>query len=1140
MLTILSSVTRPTGLHVDDARRRIWIVLSDGTLGSVDLDGGSLTVAQVVPIRAVDITANASTLVMAARNGGLWTVDADHPGSAAGRVDSIKGSPLQVAAGRGVKPVLLTVARTTKRTTLTTTDLKKGTHQDLPIRGASGVLVSGRDVYLALNDAATGTGTIALLRSGRLRTVTPDLPPIGRIGLAKGALLACHPSIGALSAVLPSTGTVTTGSLADLPGTLLEAQGLDDGRIAVLTTEVLAIADSVTDFEQRPFIVPPADPLFVGSWTRLRFSLVGTGLDASTVHLEVPDGPQAGLVSYARVDGAGDPEPLLVAGGAVGRYRIALVEDATGAVLADAAFEVTDHWHDADTGPSRMVAGATAMEGSSGWGGGPNTPQNLGDLTHTGTWNTIVLMVDTSTARWPTSPAATVTADQTAVLGHVVNGIAFNAQTRSVRQYYEENSGYVAPSGGNPGRGLTIAARNARVYGPVNLPNPWTTYFQQKKDATGNVIDARWSSAGTTAQTIISQALSSGALTRADLTAIDALIIVPRSPDASSAAGNRFVWPHASVGKRRLLLGTNVMTEQGDLAYAYAPLDFAAHDGRQMHTTLSHELGHNLGLLDVYDIEEYSDDVTARITSDWEMMAGSRDRLPHFSLSNKMRMGWVPANQLRLYNFQGSGGVNDPITLHPTERADPPAGRFRGIEIRLGDGLNYYVEYRAEQGSQVSDDLPTDRRVIVTDVTSEDFAAPLARPRIMFVPNDIDGDGPIIGSGSDFEDKDPGTQMDLAVSVISTSVDQAAVRVTYGSQGKPEPGIRPWNGGPTWQSPDIEVRNDRATAEPAKWFNVPWLGHDNTIVAKVRNAGDLTATGVVVDFFATEFTTGDGPWVSLGNATRDVGPGATVEFSRPWNPSAADGRHYCVIVRIRLYQAPGNPAIVDQNIYNNEARSNYTSFISASASPSTRVGTSVLLANPFARSTLVFAEVKQTHPQHRVFVEHDWLRVDGRAARPVGVFDEALWGTAEWDFVGEGGQRGPGYLWEVPNRVSIDGWAIRPYQTDCGASVLTGGAGLQVHAGRATEIKLDKHRITYTTGDVRFADNGDPVTSGVVLIEVSDGERSFTVPTDVRADGRFGRDYDNPFGDHTKWLQAHYLGSFSAAAAESGEVEPER
>jgi M6 family metalloprotease-like protein len=1140
MLSVLSSLRRPAGMQVDEKRGCVWIVLAGGALGNVSLGGGPFTVVQATRIRAADITGNGSTLVLAAGNGGLWAVDADDPGSAARRVGSVKATPLQVAASRRQRPVVLTVARTARDTRLTSTDLESGKQEELPVRGSSGVLVLGRDAYVGLDDRATGAGRVARLRAGRARPVSPDLPAVARIGSARDSLLACHPAIGAVSAIDPATGTVTTGSVADLPGTLIAAQGLADGRILVLTSEVLAVADSVTDFAQRPFIVPPSGPLFVGSWTPVRFSLAGTGLGPDDVRLEVPDGPDAGLVSSARADQTSDPEPLLVAGGAVGRYPLVLVEAASGNVVADTAFEVTDHWYDEDTGPSRMITGATAMEGGGGWGGGPNTPQNLGDLTHTGTWNTLVLLVDTSTARWPTTPAATVTANQTTVLGHVVDGITFNSQTRSARHYYEENSGFVAASGGNPGRGLTIAARNNQVFGPVGLPDPWTTYFAQKKDADGNVIDARWSSVGTTIQTIISQALSAGVVTRADLTAVDALIIVPRSPDADSAAGDRFVWPHASLGKRRLLLGTNVMTEQGDIAYTYVPLEFAAHDGRQMHTTLSHEVGHNLGLLDVYDIEEYSADVTARITSDWEMMAGSRDRLPHYSLSNKMRMGWVPADQLRLYNFQGSGGVNDTITLHPAERADPPAGRVRGIEIRLGDGLNYYVEYRSEQSGLISDDLVTDRRVVVTDVTSEDYVAPLARPRIMFVAKDVDNDGPIIGTGADFEDKDPGTQMDLAVTVVSTAVDQASVRVTYGSQGKPEPGIRPWQGGPGWQSPDIEVRNDRATAEPAKWFNTPWLGHDNTIVAKVRNAGDLIATGVVVDFFVTEYTTGDGPWVSLGFDRKDVGPGATVEFSRPWNPSSADGRHYCVIVRIRLYQAPGNPAIVDQNIYNNEARSNYTSFISASASPSTRVGTSVLLANPFSRSTHVFAEVEQTHPQHRVFLEHQWLRVEGKGLRPVVVFDEAVWGTPEWRYVGEPGEKRPGFLWEVPNRVSIEGHAVRPYQTDCGSRILTGGVGIQVGAGRMTAVEIERRKLTYTTGFVRFVDDGSAVTSGTVLIEVSDGQRSVTFDTPVGQDGRFGRDYDNPFGERTKWVQAHFLGTYSAAASESEQLEPER
>ena len=94
------------------------------------------------------------------------------------------------------------------------------------------------------------------------------------------------------------------------------------------------------------------------------------------------------------------------------------------------------------------------------------------------------------------------------------------------------------------------------------------------------------------------------------------------------------------------------------------------------------------------------------------------------------------------------------------------------------------------------------------------------------------------------------------------------------------------------------------------------------------------------------------------------------------------------------------------------------------------------------------------------------------------------------------------------------------------------------HAGRATEVRLDRYGITYATAAVRFADNGDPVSQDVVLVEVSDGGRSFTVPTDVGPSGRFGTDYSYPFGDDTKWLQAHFLGSFSAADAESEQVEP--
>ena len=139
------------------------------------------------------------------------------------------------------------------------------------------------------------------------------------------------------------------------------------------------------------------------------------------------------------------------------------------------------------------------------------------------------------------------------------------------------------------------------------------------------------------------------------------------------------------------------------------PLDFAVHDGRQLHSTLSHELGHTLGLPDLYDFPVYGPDITQPVDRRLGHDGRVAQTLPHYTLSNKMRMDWVPAGQLKLFNFQGSGAVDQNVTLHAAELGDPPAGQFRGIEIRLADGWNYYVEYRAEQagGSPATISSPT-------------------------------------------------------------------------------------------------------------------------------------------------------------------------------------------------------------------------------------------------------------------------------------------------------------------------------------------------------------------------------------------------------------------------------------------------
>ena len=187
--------------------------------------------------------------------------------------------------------------------------------------------------------------------------------------------------------------------------------------------------------------------------------------------------------------------------------------------------------------------------------------------------------------------------------------------------------------------------------------------------------------------------------------------------------------------------------------------------------------------------------------------------------------------------------------------------------------------------------------------------------------------------------------------------------------------------------------------------------------------------------------------------------------------------------------------------------------------------------------------MEQTHPDHRLFIDHRWVTVPGGGQAPIRVWDEALWGHPEWWSGIETPEekrrrRSPSHLYEVPNQVSISGWAKRPFEADCGASTLTGGVGLQVAAGRETRIEVGRVNPSYVAGQVVFTDDKSGVTSGgTVLVEVvgPDG-KTFTVTTEVRDEGHFGVDFNNEFGEETRFFVLHYLGSYGAAACETDEV----
>lgn len=1141
MITQLASLDGAIAAVEDIDRGLVW-VLEGGQprLASWDRTSGQLRRHATLGSSpsGIALSGDHRDVLIAFRDGTVAAVPADDPEAALTPIAHTGQTLGQLAAtaprtGRGHA---LTVS--VDQSQVLAVRLSDGQLRDLAdIPNVTGVSANALDVWVAATTA--GEGRLLKVTTGSTQGVVAGLLPTGHVTLSadRELLLAAHPTADRVSVFRFADGSVTTCAtdVPGLDGRIIEMHGREDGSFLLLTDEGLAVADGLGDLESRPRLVPPADPLFVGSWVQLQYDLSGSSITDDDVSFVVHGAPDAALISHTSTTPGpgGHKVPMLIAGGLLGTFEVAMVESGSGQELDRVTFEVTDHWRDPDHGPSRMIQGDSAPPPAGDWGGGPNTPQNLGSNAHNGHWRVLVLLANTSDGSFPTDPAD-LDAARKAILDEVQDGVVFDGQTRSARHYYEELSGWDAATG----RGLTIQAYDNRVHGPVNLPDGWASYFTQGKDSSGTVTDERWSSLNATVQTIVTRTITDGLLTTADYGNIDVLLVVPFSPDAPGTGAKRFVWPHANKPES-FLAGTNAASDNRTFGFVFAPPDFATQDGRQLHTTLSHELGHTLGLPDLYNFPSYAPDVTSRLTGGWDMMAGSRDTLPHYTLSNRMRQGWIDAADLKLYNFQGSGSRNDSVTLHAAELGSPPANRVRGIEMRLADGWNTYVEYRSRQGVQIGDKLPTDRRVVITDVTSDAFVSPNSRPPVVFVRNDADGDGPILDTPADYEDIDPATQKTLLVKVVSTAADNAVVKVEYGSNGRPDPGIRPWTGGPDWQSPDIEVRNAKSMADPARWSNTPWAGNPNTVVAKVRNNGDLLCKGVAVDFFAIEFTTGDGPMVPLGSDTHDIEPNAVKEFSTGWSPPNSGG-HYCIVVRIRLYQDPAIAGVTETNIYNNEARTNYTRFVSATASPSSRAVANVQLANPFDESTLVKAVVHQTHPFHRVYIDHQWLRVPGGGSLPVQVFDEALAGFPDTDEQGVSTE----LLWARDNKVSIEGWADRPFPADCGAPTLTGGASIRVGSGRATVTRITEATLGFAAGTVEYIDGESGTPNGKVVVVAQEADSSGTVDPigdRVTADGavhngRFELEFHALDAD-VGVLQAHFLGDFGAAPSESDPVE---
>ena len=800
----------------------------------------------------------------------------------------------------------------------------------------------------------------------------------------------------------------------------------------------------------------PKGKLFVGSYHRIRVGIgSGTKVTFDDLRFEVPAGPKGGLVSPSRdrLFHPKKPHIMLLVGYEPGVYELNAIHAKTNKILATAKFVVDALWSHEDAGPTRWFTGIVGnYNAGAAWGGGPPAvPQNVNVVPATGTRRIAILLVDTSSERFTTN-AAVLQGHRDRWMDEIINGVTQGGVTRSTRAFYREVS-------------YNTFDLSAQVFGPVQLPGSWDDYFNADGSPKGGYDQACFTA-------------GDGLI---NYNKFHTLLCVSQSvtgPPAKSA------WPYASGG--------TYTTAEGNKSYGVISMrnEWGTVGAREIFETFSHELGHNLGLWD-----QYTPGVPERNPDGWEMM-DSDDPFPHFSIAHRMMLGWVQGGWIQSFNFQSMAApVDQTITLHPTELGAPPAGRKSGVEIRLADGWNYYLEYRIGQAAQIGDrNLPTNSRVLGTDVVSAPYTPPILRPAILLLNNDIDGDGAVLGNGQDYEETDttdPVFPTDFRVDVSGINGSKADVRIRYGVNSRPDPSIRPWPAGPDrqWQSPDIEIRNVRNQADAA-WFNVPWVGNTNDVIARVKNNGGLDAPAVRANFFVKNFNVGGSPETFLGFDQKDIPKGATVDFSTSWVPPSEG--HYCMIVRIPLYQLPANPAVVEMTELNNLAQSNYDRFISATASPPSREITSVEVGNPYPIRTRIWITAGHSNPLYRTYLQHSWLYLDPGETRRVELMFEYAPDNLTNEVFPPALQEKYRPLQGVPNNVGATAFIEDPRDNPRHALQVLGGAQAQVVTGRATRFESLYVVGPSVRGRVVTVDQDKPVSGGTVILRVSTGGKPET------------------------------------------------